>query len=198
MPTDMPDNKSTKDDNLHKNAKNAERGSDNEPPVELLTHPAYEELLQKLGEAEQKANQYWERILRMQAESENALRRTERDVANAHKYALEKFIGDLLPIVDSLELCVANAPEDPDAVLGSVLEGVNLTLKMFYNALEKYGIKQLNPVNEPFDPELQQAISMQHDPAVKPGTVISVLQKGYTLNNRLVRPALVVVSKADA
>lgn len=155
-----------------------------------------EELLQQLEEARQKTTQYWERILRMEAEKENTLRRAERDIANAHKYALEKFVGELLPIVDSLELCVSNPPSDNSAE--AVIEGVNLTLKMFYAALEKVNIKQINPISEPFDPEFQQAISMQHDPSVKPGTVISVLQKGYTLNNRLLRPALVIVSKNDA
>lgn len=145
---------------------------------------AHEELLQKLGETEQKANQYWERIMRMQAESDNAQRRMERDVANAHKYALEKFVTELLPIVDSLELCIANVPAEMQAAAGSVIEGVHLTLKMFYAAMEKFGVKQVNPVNEPFDPEFQQAISTQVDPALAPGTVLSVLQKGYTLNNR--------------
>lgn len=164
-------------------------------PTELLTHPPYEEILQKLDEAEQKANQYWERLLRMQAENENAARRTERDIANAHKYALEKFMNELLPIVDSLELCVSSAPSD--ASQQSVIEGVNLTLKMFYAALEKFGVKQVNPISEVFDPEHQQAISMQYDPSTPPGTVLSVLQKGYTLNNRLLRPALVVVAKAE-
>lgn len=160
---------------------------------ELLTHPSYEELLQKLDEADQKANQYWERILRMQAENENAVRRTERDVANAHKYALEKFVTELLPIIDSLELCISSASSSQD----SVIEGVNLTLKMFYSAMDKFGVKQINPLNEPFDPEYQQAISMQYDPDIKPGIVISVLQKGYSLNARLIRPALVVVSRAE-
>jgi len=189
MPNDMPD-KDTNNDQ-QKNAMD-------DVPVELLTHPAYEELMRKLNESEQKANQYWERVMRMQAESENAFRRAERDVSNAHKYALEKFVADLLPIVDSLELSIINAPQNPDPSLAAVIEGVTLTLKMFNNALEKYGVKQINPVSEPFDPEFQQAISMQLDPSVKPGTVIAVLQKGYTLNNRLVRPALVVVSKSDA
>lgn len=164
---------------------------------ELLTHPSYEEMLAKLDEADQKANQYWERILRMQAESENASRRAERDVANAHKYALEKFVNELLPIVDSLELCIANTSPELQASAGAVIEGVNLTLKMFYAVLEKFEVKQVNPVSEPFDPEHQQAISMQYDPAFKPGMVISVLQKGYTLNNRLIRPALVIVAKAE-
>jgi len=160
-----------------------------------LTHPSYDEMLQKLNEADQKANQYWERILRMQAENENALRRTERDVANAHKYALEKFVTELLPIIDSLELCISSASSDST---DPVIEGVNLTLKMFYSAMEKFGVIQINPVNQLFDPEHSQAISMQYDASMKPGMVISVLQKGYTLNARLLRPALVVVSKAES
>lgn len=169
----------------------------NEKSHELLTHPSYEEMQQKLEEAEQKASQHWERILRMQADSENALRRAERDVTNAHKYALEKFATELLPIIDSLELCISSVSPELQAAAGAVIEGVNLTLKMFYSAMEKFEIKQINPINEAFDSEHQQAISLQYDPAVKPGTVISVLQKGYTLNNRLLRPALVVVSKAE-
>jgi molecular chaperone GrpE len=187
----MPKDKS--DHDIKKNAKKHEE----DQPQELLTHPSYEEMLQKLDEAEQKANQYWERILRMQADSDNAARRMERDVANAHKYALEKFVTELLPIVDSLELCIANVPADASSYAQSVIEGINLTLKMFYTALEKFGVKQVNPLSQPFDPEFEQAISMQHDPSVKPGTVIAVLQKGYTLNNRLLRPALVTVAKAE-
>lgn len=169
---------------------------ENEKSPELLSHPSYEELMQKLDEAEQKNNQYWERILRMQADAENAQRRMERDMANAHKYALDKFIGELLPIVDSLELCVNREPAEMQMAAGSIIEGVNLTLKMFYAAMEKFGVKSINPVNELFDPECQQAISMQEDGEAKPGTVLSVLQKGYSLNNRLIRPALVVVAKA--
>lgn len=184
MPKDKPDHK-----------KENETKSDDKP-TELLDHPSYQELMRKLDESEQKCNQYWERILRMQADSDNASRRTERDVANAHKYALEKFVTELLPIVDSLELCIASVPVDVEKVAEPIIEGVKLTLKMFYTAMEKFGIKQVNPVSEPFDPEFQQAISMEFSPKVKPGTVISVLQKGYTLNNRLIRPALVIVAKA--
>jgi molecular chaperone GrpE len=167
-----------------------------EQPHELLGHPAYEELMQKLNEAEEKANQNWERVLRLQAEAENASRRAERDVTNAHKYALEKFANELLPIIDTLELCIANTQDDHESTK-AVVEGVKLTLKMFYAAIEKFGMKQVNPVAEPYDPEHQQAISMQFDPAAKPGTVLSVLQKGYTLNGRLLRPALVVVAKSE-
>ncbi len=165
--------------------------------TELLEHPTYQEMLQKLDEAEKKAGEHWERILRMQADSENVARRAERDVQNAHKYALEKFVDDLIPIVDSLELCVANVPTDLDSKGQAVIEGVNLTLKMFYNALDKYAVKQVNPVSQPFDPEFEQAISVQYDPKLAPNTVVSVLQKGYTLNNRLIRPALVVVSTPE-
>lgn len=162
---------------------------------QMLTELSHEELIQKLNEAEQKGNDYWERLLRMQAESENAARRAERDVASAHKYALEKFVNDLLPIIDSLELCSTKVSGDMQKAAQPVIEGVELTLKMFQNTLEKFGVKQVNPVGETFDPDTQQAISMLEDPTAKPGTVLSVLQKGYTLNNRLVRPALVVVAK---
>lgn len=155
------------------------------------------ELLQKVAAAEQKANDYWDRLLRLQAENDNAKRRAERDVEQAHKYALEKFTAELLPIIDSLELGLASSQDHLVEGAKAVVEGVELTLKMFYAALEKFGIQQVNPLNEQFDPEFQQAISMQYDAKAKPGTVLSVLQKGYTLNNRLVRPALVVVSTTD-
>jgi molecular chaperone GrpE len=173
-------------DNESENINKSEAGS-----AELLSSP--EEFQQQLGEAQQKINQYWERILRMQADMENAARRSERDIANAHKYALEKFALALLPVIDSLELCVSNETKNGN----TLIEGVNLTLKLFYGALEKFGIQQVNPQGESFNPEYQQAISMQYDPKMQAGLVISVLQKGYTLNNRLLRPALVVVSKTE-
>lgn len=158
----------------------------------LLEHPSYEELQDKLTQTEKELSEAKDRMLRIQAESDNVLRRTQRDVENAHKYGLEKMIEALLPVIDSLERAVA-LPEDQQH---SVLEGVELTLKMFYAVLEKFTIKQVNPLSEPFNPELHQAVSTQVDPAVQPGTVLNVLQKGYLLNNRLIRPALVVVSKA--
>lgn len=181
-----------KDKSQHSSKKEAQEDN---LPTELLEHPSYKELQQKLDEAEAKANQYWDRLTRLQAETENTLRRVERDKANAHKYALEKFIGDLLPVVDSLDLCIASFANSK--VDESDIEGVNMTLKMLMNVLEKYGVQTINPVSEQFDPERQQAISVQYDPNVKPGSVISVLQKGYTLNDRLLRPALVVVAKAE-
>ena len=158
---------------------------------------SHEDLQQKLTEVSQKSQDYWERIIRMQAENENILRRCERDVASAHKYALEKFVNELLPIVDSLELCVGTEVPDKNDSVTAVIDGVNLTLKMFYAALEKFGVKQINPLSQAFNPEFEQAISIQVDPDLPAGTVTSVLQKGYTLNNRLIRPALVVVSKTE-
>ncbi len=155
----------------------------------LLEHPSYIELQNKLEEAEKTATQNWDRVLRIQAEMDNMQRRVERDVANAHKFALEKFAAELLPVVDNLERALEHAGDD---------EGVNLTLKTLVGVMEKFGVEQINPISEPFNPELHQAVSAQVDPAVKPGTVLFVMQKGYLLNGRLVRPALVVISKAEA
>lgn len=166
-------------------------------PREEFSQLSHDELVEKLCETDAKAKDYWERVLRMQADAENASKRAERDVVNAHKYGLEKFVQELLPIVDSLELAATSVPEDMKDAAQSVVEGVDLTLKMLYTAFEKFGVQQVNPVGEQFDPEFQQAIKMEEDPEAKPNSVISVLQKGYTLNNRLVRPALVVVAKGN-
>ena len=164
---------------------------------ELLSHESYEELMKKLNEAEEKANDYWDRILRMKAESENIRKRMQRDIEETRKFGIKDFVEAIIPIVDSLELSINNVPNDKTTSTESVLEGVKLTLKMFYSAMEKFGIKQINPISEDFNPEVAQAISMQVDQSVKPGTVISVLQKGYSLNERLIRPALVIVSKSE-
>jgi molecular chaperone GrpE len=160
---------------------------------ELLEHPSYIELQAKLNEAEEKANNNWERLLRQQAEMDNSQRRAERDVQNAHKYALEKFIPELLPVIDSLERSLQISSEEHS--VNAVLEGINLTLKMFYDVLEKSGVVQINPQDQPFNPEFHQAVSVQEGVGAKSGTVVNVLQKGFTLNNRLIRPALVIVAK---
>lgn len=183
----------TKNKNPDLNPEHAAEGK----PTELLTHPSYEELMQKLEEAEQKVSEYWDRILRMQADADNLKKRQERDLENAHKFALDKFVTELIPIIDSLELAASTVPDDMKQAAKSILDGVNLTLKMFYSAMEKFGVKQVNPLNQPFNPELEQAISTKVDADAPPNTVVSVLQKGYTLNGRLVRPALVIVSKVE-
>jgi len=159
----------------------------------LLEHPSYIELQKKLDEAETKASENWDRLLRQQAEMDNMQRRVERDVTNAHKYALEKFVPELLPVIDSMERSLQISSEEH--AVNAVLEGINLTLKLFYAALEKFGVIQINPAGEAFNPELHQAVSVQEGTDAKAGTVLNVLQKGYLLNNRLIRPALVVVAK---
>jgi len=124
----------------------------------------------------------------------NGRRRAARDVENAHKYALERFAIELLPVRDSLELALAAI--GADSSLDQLREGTDLTLKMMTQAMEKYGIKEVYPLEQPFNPELHQAMSAQESEDHPPNSVLNVMQKGYTLNERLIRPALVVVSKA--
>ena len=167
---------------------------ENEAETDALNHLSPQELRARLTEAENKAKENWERMLRMQAESDNMRRRAELDVQDAHKYALKKFASDLLPVLDSLERAIDSHTND-EAGAGTLLDGVRLTLKMFQTTCEKFGIKQINPIDEIFNPEFHEVVSAQPNPSVKPGTVLNVLQKGYLLNERLIRPALVIVSK---
>lgn len=138
-----------------------------------------------------------EQVLRTQAEMQNLRRRLERDVENAHKYALEKFVGELLPVVDNLERAIRAIDETNDE-FKAVGEGIELTLKSFLDVLDRFKVAPVDPKGESFDPELHQAMSMLELQEVQPNTVIDVFQKGYTLNGRLVRPAMVVVAKPSA
>ena len=156
-----------------------------------------EDHVQLLEDARGKADEHWELYMRTQAELENLRRRAERDVQNAHKFGLEKFVNELLPVMDSMELGMAAANAEEEAVK-PLLEGMELTLKMFQSVLGKMGITVVNPENEAFNPEFHQAMSMQETTDVEPNTVLAVMQKGYVMNERLVRPAMVVVSKAPA
>ncbi|MBV8802728.1 MAG: nucleotide exchange factor GrpE [Gammaproteobacteria bacterium] len=167
---------------------------ENDSETDALNHLSPQELKTRLTEAENKAKENWERMLRMQAEGDNLRRRAELDVQDAHKYALKKFAVDLLPVLDSLERAIDSHTND-EAGAGTLLDGVRLTLKMFQTTCEKFGIKQINPIDEIFNPEFHEVVSAQPAPSVKPGTVLNVLQKGYLLNERLIRPALVIVSK---
>ncbi|MEE9322887.1 MAG: nucleotide exchange factor GrpE [Granulosicoccus sp.] len=162
--------------------------------VDLADPDSLEGLRQKLEAAEAKATENWDRVLRMQADMENQRKRAQKDVSNARKFALESMVGDLLPIRDSLALGLT-AASAVDANVKSIRDGSELTLKMIDQAFEKYNIIEINPLDEKFDPELHQAMSMQTAEGVAPNIVTSVMQKGYTLNDRLVRPALVMVSK---
>ena len=154
-----------------------------------------QELHALLTDARNKADEHWDQCLRLQADIENLRKRKERDVANAHKFALDKFAVDLLPVRDSLEMGLA-AADSVDAA--KLREGSELTLKMLVSAMDKYNIIEVNALNEQFNPEYHEAISMQEREDVAPNTVVTVVQKGYLLNDRLIRPAMVIVSRAAA
>lgn len=159
----------------------------------------YETELEKitlmLEDARAKADENWDQVMRLQAEKENLLRRHEREIEKAHKYGIDKFAEELLPALDSLELGLT-AAVDHDGGVEKLIEGTELTLKMLKDAMKKFGIKELNPVSEAFNPELHQAMTMQESDKVSPNTVLEVFQKGYKIHDRLIRPARVVVAKA--
>jgi molecular chaperone GrpE len=143
---------------------------------------------------QQQVNHANEQLLRVQAEMQNVRRRSERDVENAHKYALEKFATELLSVVDNLERALT-AIDAEDESQKPVAEGIELTLKTFIDVLAKFNVEAVEPQGQPFDADLHQAVSTVPNADVEPNTVIDVFQKGYTLNGRLIRPAMVVVSK---
>jgi len=157
--------------------------------------PEHAELVALLEDARGKADDHYGQVLRLQAEMENQRKRSERELANAHKFALERFAGELLPVRDSLEMGLA-AFDLEGADSDKLREGVALTLQMLTNALDKAAIREVDPQDEPFDPDFHQAMSTQERDDVEPNTVVHVVQKGYTLNDRLIRPAMVIVSKA--
>lgn len=154
----------------------------------------HEELLLTLQDARERADAHWNELLRARADLANVQRRAERDIENAYKYGLEKFVAELLPVIDSLELGLDAASDAPD----KLREGTELTLKMLTSATAKFGVQVVDPrPGEKFDPALHQAMSVRPaEPGMEPNQVIAVYQKGYVLNDRLVRPAMVVVSGA--
>ena len=154
-------------------------------------------LEQQLEEAQAKADDNLDQLMRTKAEMENIRRRSEKDVANARKYALEKFAQELLPVIDSMEMGVA-AAMDENADVAKLREGTEMTLKMFESAIEKFGIKGVHPKGESFNPEHHQAMTMIDSQEHEPNMIIDVMQKGYLLNERLVRPAMVVVSSTNS
>lgn len=165
---------------------NSNENRTSEPEVETI--PSLEQMLKK---AELTAAEHYDAWLRAKADADNIRKRAQVDVANAHKYAIEKFSSELLPVIDSLEaaLAVENATVD------NFKSGVDLTLKQLTSAFEKFNLKQINPQGEKFDPHLHQAMCTV-DSDLPPNTVVQVVQKGYVLNDRVIRPALVTVSKS--
>ena len=151
-----------------------------------------EEALETAIEDSQRAR---DDLLRVQAEMQNLRRRTEQDIEKAHKYGQEKFSMELLSVMDNLERSLEASSNSEDETIKAIHEGVSLTLKGLSDAFAKFNIEQVDPLGEPFDPQLHQAMSIQENAEVEPNTVIAVMQKGYTLHGRVMRPAMVVVSK---
>jgi len=168
-----------------------------EGTVEEIKEVTVESLQAELEQAAEQALKFKDVALRAEAEMQNVQRRAIKDLEKAHKYGSEKLIQNLLPVIDSLEKAVESAETAADeAANNAVVEGVGLCLKMLTDVLGKEGVKTLDPMGEPFDPNHHQAMSMVENPDVEPNSVVAVIQKGYTLNERLVRPAMVMVSKA--
>lgn len=152
-------------------------------------------LRKQLEEAEAKREEHFQLALRTQAEMDNVRRRAEREVQMARAYALEKFVDELIPVLDALEHAIKAADAATD--VKAIAEGVHLTERMFVSALEKFGVVRLNPEGQAFDPQLHEAMALVPHPEASPDTVLNVFQKGYQLNGRLVRPARVVVVKGE-
>jgi len=164
--------------------------------AEVGTNDAPAEMSALLEDARSKVDEHWNQCLRLQAELDNLHKRGQRDLENAHKYGLEKFASALLPVRDSLEMGIAAAAQGQSIDPAKLIEGSELTLKMLVGVLEKFGITELNPQGERFNPQFHEAMSIQPRSDVEPNTVVAVVQKGFLLNDRLVRPAMVIVSKA--
>ncbi len=165
-------------------------------PVDENAQRIYE-LETALSEAQATIKEQQDGVLRARAEMENARRRAEGEVEKARKFALERFAGELLPVIDNLERAIEMGDADNEAVK-PLLEGVEMTRKTFISSIEKFGLAPVDPQGENFNPDLHQAMSMQESAEHEPNTVMAVMQKGYTLNGRLLRPAMVMVSRAPS
>ena len=193
------DQENTVDLEHHKNNASKKHASDTDDTQKdsktesELEHLDYEALEEKLTLCEQKAHENWEKAVRMSAELDNVRRRAERDVEQAHRYGLEKMIVSLLPVLDSLEQAIKLVDEETHSAM---FEGLQLTMKLFLDTLEKQGVEVLNPVGEPFNPKEHEAMSMMDAPESLPNTVLTVFQKGYRLADRIIRPARVIIVKA--
>tara|TARA_R110001592_G_scaffold215025_1_gene468219 strand:+ start:80073 stop:80657 length:585 start_codon:yes stop_codon:yes gene_type:complete len=179
----------------------AQREGDNTPQEETVAADAPQEELsseQIIARLAEEAASARDTALRAQADAQNVKRRAEQDVEKARKFALEQFAKELLAVVDNLERTLEATAGQEDEGVKPITEGVELTLKSFLDALKKFNVEAIDPQGEPFDPNLHQAMSMVENNEVEPNSVIAVMQKGYTLNGRLLRPAMVMVSKAGS
>jgi molecular chaperone GrpE len=174
---------------VEETATDEDEAAEQESNLELSVDERLVEALGQLSESK-------DAVLRAEAEMQNVRRRTERDVENAHKYGIERFLQNLLPVVDSIEKSIESADQADLDDNDPVIEGIRLCYKLLLDVLEREQVKVVDPLGEPFDPNEHEAMSMVENPDVEPNSVIAVMQKGYKLNNRLVRPAMVMVSKA--
>ena len=164
-----------------------------EPEEKVKEDKKPEDLETKLQEKEKEAKELFDRLLRLSAEMENFKKRVEKEKVESYKFANENLLKDLLPILDNLERALEHGQEAENAK--ALLEGVDMVLKGFISILEKYGVTRIEALGAEFDPNQHEAVMVQEDTSQPPGVVISQLQKGYRLHDRLVRPAMVVVSK---
>ncbi|WP_036256382.1 nucleotide exchange factor GrpE [Spongiibacter marinus] len=174
----------------------AEQAESVEQVAEEQGADAGDDLQAQLDAAREEAANAKEQALRAVAEAQNVRRRAEKDAENARKFALEKFAGDMLSVADNLDRALA-AADTEDEALKPILEGVELTRKSLLDALARHNVEQIDPTGQPFDPEFHEAMAMVPNPSAEPNSVIDVMQKGYTLNGRLLRAAMVVVAKAE-
>lgn len=151
--------------------------------------------LERLQQTEMVIRRHQDDVLRVQAEMQNLRRRTEQDVEKAHKFGQERLVAELLPVVDNLERALAAVTDLDKAGTRALYDGVDLTLKSFLESLRKFNVEAIDPLGEPFDPLRHQAILIVEKPDLEPNTVTAVMQKGYTLHGRVIRPAMVMVSK---
>ncbi len=177
--------------------KTATPGAETSAAHDLEPVPEIDQLRAELEQARTEAGENLDRFLRAKAEAENTRRRAEADVMAAHKYALDRFAAEIISVRDSLDLArMVELPKDTSPAVLKMHEGLDLTLKLMDSVFQKFGVTLLDPKGQKFDPERHQAISMVESVEVPPGHVVSVVQKGYLLNDRLLRPAMVVVARA--
>ncbi len=177
--------------------KAAAPGAEESAAHDLEPAPEIDQLRAELDQARAEAAENLDRFLRAKAEAENTRRRAEADVTAAHKYALDRFAAEIISVRDSLDLArMVELPKDTSPAVQKMHEGLDLTLKLMDSVFQKFGVTLLDPKGQKFDPERHQAISMVESVEVPPGHVVSVVQKGYLLNDRLLRPAMVVVARA--
>ncbi len=197
MSEQTPDNTPEQEEEAQTSATESAMESDIESAAESSDQPVSEldQLREQLEAAEANVGMARDELLRVQAEMQNLRRRTEQDIEKAHKYGQEKFSVELLAVMDNLERSAAAAEASEDEAVKAIKEGVELTLKGFADCFKRFNIDAVDPMGEPFDPQLHQAMSIQESPDAEPNTVIAVMQKGYTLHGRVIRPAMVMVSK---